>query len=406
MTVHEYIKNNWANTTKRADASEKTLFKLPKPYTTPCASSLFINFFYWDTYFANLGLMLDGMEEQAENNLDTMKFFIDFLGYVPNADHLITRTQPPVFTRGVWDYYQLKGDKAVIEKYVSSIIRELSFFESDRKTECGLNAYGNCETNFGKEWYYEEFDRRLQYTESEKQIEKFEFVDNLLAIAESGWDFNPRFKVPGNRFASTSFAHLDLNCLLYDAEVKLSQMLTIIGRAEEAEVYAKKAEDRRDLINKYMRDEETGIYLDYNFKTGKLSETLSAASFYPYALGISTDAESVVKVLEGLDLPYGISACEYKGEDVKYYQWDYPSMWPTNAYFAYEALKNAGLQEKAVYVRDKYISTVEKVFEETGELWEKYDAQNGVVSITPEYETPDMMGWTAGIYEYFCNERK
>ena len=47
MTVHEYIKANWANTTKHADVSEKTLFKLPKPYTTPCASSLFINFFYF-----------------------------------------------------------------------------------------------------------------------------------------------------------------------------------------------------------------------------------------------------------------------------------------------------------------------------------------------------------------------
>lgn len=35
-------------------------------------------------------------------------------------------------------------------------------------------------------------------------------------------------------------------------------------------------------------------------------------------------------------------------------------------------------------------------------LWEKYDASVGVVSVTKEYKTPEMMGWTAGVYLYLC----
>lgn len=404
MTVQEYIKSNWLKAVRSTATNQgKSPFNIPKPYTTPCVSQLFINFFYWDTYFANLGLMIDGHEEQAENNLDAMKFFIDFLGYVPNADHLITRTQPPLFTRGVYDYYIHKGDTAFIEKYISSIIRELSYFEADRTTPCGLSAYGNNETKFGKLWYYDEFNRRLNFTEDELKIDKFEFVDNLLAIAESGWDFNPRFRVKGNRFATTSFAHLDLNCLLFDAEKKASEMLKLIGRYEESELFSAKAGKRQGLINELMLDKDTGIYYDYNYMENNLSVTLSAASFYPYALGISSDKSGAKKVLDVLDLEFGISACQYRGEDEKYFQWDYPSMWPSNQYFAYLAMKNTNQAQYAESVKNKYISTIERVFDETGELWEKYDAEHGAVSITPEYETPEMMGWTAGVFEYFKN---
>ena len=38
-------------------------------------------------------------------------------------------------------------------------------------------------------------------------------------------------------------------------------------------------------------------------------------------------------------------------------------------------------------------------------FWEKYDASNGEVSVTNEYQTPTMMGWTAGVYEYFLNKK-
>ena len=41
---------------------------------------------------------------------------------------------------------------------------------------------------------------------------------------------------------------------------------------------------------------------------------------------------------------------------------------------------------------------VEKVFEETGNLWEKYNVVEGNIKVKNEYEMPPMMGWSAGIY--------
>jgi hypothetical protein len=39
-------------------------------------------------------------------------------------------------------------------------------------------------------------------------------------------------------------------------------------------------------------------------------------------------------------------------------------------------------------------------------LWEKYDAVRGGMGVSTEYGTPEMMGWTAGVYVYFCEELK
>ncbi len=249
-TTREYINENWGNTIRYPDTdSDGSWFKMPVSYTTPCMNTLFKNFFYWDTYFANLGLMADGYEEQAKNNLITMSHFIKILGFVPNADHIITRSQPPLFARGVYDYYRKTGDIGFVRESLFAIEKEFDFFQSDRMTKIGLNAYGNNELNFGKKWYYSEFDRRLGgYTDDERKIPDNELIDGLLAIAESGWDFNPRFKKNGNRFAAGDFVHLDLNCILFDAEVKAAEWFARNGEKEKSEKYREKALNRKNLI--------------------------------------------------------------------------------------------------------------------------------------------------------------
>lgn len=45
-------------------------------------------------------------------------------------------------------------------------------------------------------------------------------------------------------------------------------------------------------------------------------------------------------------------------------------------------------------------------FEKTGVIWEKYDGRDGKVAVTDEYETPEMLGWSAGVYRYFVEEMK
>ena len=404
--VTEYIKQNWENSVHTPDEQSRGIVKMPKPYSVPCANikDVFSDFYYWDTYFANLGFMLDGKAEQAENNLDVMAYFIRNLGYVPNANHLLDRSQPPLFTRGVWDLYEFTGEKRVIEKYLGEIIKEYNFFKYDRNTCIGLNQHGTNGTKSNLLSQYEWLANRIGETR-ETTEEQIEFVTDLMCIAESGWDFNPRFHTAEKKFAPREFAHLELNCLLYDVEQKISQMFEILEDKKWADVFRGFAKERKEKMEHYMLDKESGIFYDYNFEKDCFSSVTSCASLYPFAMGLSDDQEAAKKVLEKLELPYGIAACEYRGEDVEYLQWDYPSMWPSNVYFAYVGLKRIGLDEDANRIADKYIQTVERCFEQTGALWEKYDAKNGIVSVTREYETPEMMGWTAGVYRFLEENR-
>lgn len=75
-------------------------------------------------------------------------------------------------------------------------------------------------------------------------------------------------------------------------------------------------------------------------------------------------------------------------------------MWPPVIYFTFSALVNLGLFSDAKRIAEKYVRTVDENFATTGQLWEKYDAVSGGIGQSAEYETPAMLGWTAGVYAY------
>ena len=405
--VTNYIKENWAGSIHTPDEQSRGIIKMPRPYSVPCANikDVFSDFYYWDTYFENLGLMLDGKAGQAENNLDIMAYFIKHLGYMPNANHLIDRSQPPLFTRGVYDLYQHVKDTKILRKYIKEILREYRFFKFDRGTELGLQQHG---THSSRAILLEQYEALCDRVgESRETIdEQIELARDFLSIAESGWDFNPRFDTKEKRFAVRDFVHLDLNCLLYDVERKIAEILRLLGDCEQSKIYDEYADERKAKMEEYMLDKESGIFFDYNFKNNEFSSVVSCASLYPFAVGLSDDKEVAREVLSRLELPHGLAACEYRGQDAQYLQWDYPSMWPSNVYFAYVGLKRVGLIEEGERIANKYLNTVEQCFEQTGSLWEKYDAKQGVVSVTQEYETPEMMGWTAGVYRFLEEDMK
>ena len=398
--VLDYIVSNWAKTIRRPDDVIHGNIRIPFPFTVPDAEDTFTDFYYWDTYFHNIGLILSGREEQAENNLDVMKFFVGLLGYVPNANHITDRSQPPLFTRGVFDLYKTTGDKAVILRYIDALLKEHDFFVTKRTLPCGLCAYSTAMTDdelLGNTWLFD----RVGEPVPEKREDVIRMTRNLFAIAESGWDFNPRFDTPEGRFRADEFIHLDLNCLLFDAERKISFMLREIGRNDDADAMAELASERKELIEKYLHDPVSGLYLDYNFVREEFSSVVSAVSFYPYFSGISNDFEGALKVLSRLELPHGVATCEER-PGAAYLQWDFPAMWPSNVYFTVAALESAGLPDDARRIAYKYVGTATRVFEKTGCLWEKYDALTAEVSVTNEYRTPKMLGWTAGVYQFMC----
>ena len=155
-------------------------------------------------------------------------------------------------------------------------------------------------------------------------------------------------------------------------------------------------------MQRYFMDKD-GLYHDYNFITQERSTLITGASMTPYAFGVSDDKQACLTAFSALELPYGVAVGDKQTDSG--FQWAYPNMWAPITYWIYQALKKVGAEEESRRVVDKYRKTVEKLFDETGVLWEKYNALEGKIA-NSEYSAPPMMGWTAGVYRYFSEQIK
>ncbi len=395
--VLQYIKTHWEKTIKPANRLA------PFPFNSPSETEHYVDFYYWDLYFINKGLLLTGLDAQAENNLKDMDYFVKKYGYVPNSDILLNRSQPPVFTLAVWDLYEYRKDKKVLETYIPSLLEEHEFFIKNRNTPYGLGAFGSSATDEEIMEHYEDLSSRvLEYSDDPK--EQYQIGKDILAIAESGLDFNLRFRTKDSKIAAHEFLHLDLNSWLYAVEDRLGEMLSLLGREEESKEFHSMKEARKKKMEEYFFDERKGIYLDYNFVTKEHSSLITAVSLYPFALGVSNEKERAFRVLPYLEMAKGLS-CAEKHPGPVFYQWDYPTMWGETTLMAYLALKNVGALKEAQRIKEKYMETIERQFLKTGRLWEKYNALDGSI-MNVEYVAPPFMGWTAAAYQIFANEKE
>lgn len=393
--VREYISQNWPNTF-HLPKEMKGDFTVPKPYVSPSIGGRYTDLYYWDVYFTNLGLLEDGFYQQVENNLDNMAWFIDVLGYIPNANTLPEHSQPPLFCSAVYDYYAHTNETRIIHKFMPYILKEYEFWQTQRQAPFGLTRFfTNADENV-KMLYYKHLCERVFETR-ESTEEQLALAEDIISVAESGADFHMRFSTQRSKIDASSFLHLDANCFLYEMENKIAEMLTVIK--QDTRLFSKRAKQRKQRIKRYFYDKRQNLYLDYNFVDKTFSSVISAVSLYPYAFGISKDKKGLQKALKTLEYEHGIAFAPYRGEDV-YYQWDYPCMWPPVVCLAFRALNRLGLYEDANRIAEKYLRTVDGNFKATGRLWKKYDAVSGGIGQSTEYETPEMLGWTAGVYVY------
>ncbi|MBQ1943057.1 MAG: tRNA (guanosine(46)-N7)-methyltransferase TrmB [Clostridia bacterium] len=394
QVVEEYIKSHIMNTVRPPHGF------LAKPFTVPCENGGFNNFYYWDTYFTNLALYFTGNEEQAKNNLDNFASCVRHFGYIPNADHLTDRSQPPLFARGVRDYLHYTGDAQGAKEYLPYVIKELSFWEENRKKPSGLYGWGGGEEGEGLKAFYLYVCERLGVTPKTAREELFDQAKGFMAIAESGWDFTFRF---GRDFTAHEWAAVDLTALLADAWASVQEVAEAVGERELSQTAKEKKEQIIASLAKLKAPD--GTYRDKREKDGVFSDLFTAASLYPYAFGVTENKKTADRIISRLVAPCGVATGEDRGED-QYLQWDFPMLWPPLSLFGYFAAKNTGNDQIAAEISNKFRKTVENCFLKTGKLWEKYNMKTGEPGGSVEYQTPDMLGWTAGVYLFFLKESK
>lgn len=386
--INRYIIEGWQKTSRKQEWLGKSIHDdgslyLPYSYTVPCAENTFQHLFYWDTYFACRGLLISGLEKLVEGNARNFVYLINTYGFIPNSSQqkMLNRSQPPFLAMLISDYYDFTQDKKLLEEGLIAIEKELDFWYSKRTAENGLAHYDCNDTD---EVYIGAYNLYQKRTGIVLSGDKVYAGRNVFAEAESGWDFTGRFEGK-----CLEYNPVDLNCLLWFAEKFLAK------NGINSDKYTAKANLRENQMRKLMCNNE-GVWLDYCYTQNHKSPIKSCASFFPYFVGMEKNACGIDSLLNSLELEYGVQAAQKCAGN---FQWGASNGWACLQLVVVEGLDFVGRKADALRIAKKYVTLVEKCFNESGHLWEKYNVLEGTSNAIGEYGTPHMLGWSAGVYQ-------
>ncbi len=403
------------------------LIYLPHSYVFP--GGRFNEMYGWDSYFILLGLLRDGRLDLAKGMVDNFTFEIVNYGKVLNANrsYYLNRSQPPFYTRMALEVYYQTFDKAWLEGVFKASEKYYRYWtvKPHLTPETGLSRYfgsgeGPCPEVVGgevdetgsnhydvvREFYYNytkskrkdlPYDIRKYYkhnNKSKKAALKELFYTADRSMRESGFD-------PSDRFGPFSAGIIDynpvcLNTLLYMMEKDLAEMSAIFGRETESKKWISAYLKRKELINKYMWDDEEGMYFDYNFRKKRRSSYRFATTFYPLWAGIpdKEKAEKLAVNLTVFERPGGISTSD---NTTTKSQWDDPIGWAPIQIIVTHALEKYGYEKEAQRVAVKWCSTVLGEFRKYKTIFEKYDVNKCSydVDLGAGYRSNEIgFGWT------------
>ena len=401
--VRDYISSSWDSTVRYNPESDGTLLGLPYPYTVPCPEGTFQEMYYWDTFFTNEGLIKDGRVDLALGNVENVMYMVEEYGFMPNGSRTwyLNRSQPPYLAWMVESVFEAVGDTLWLARAYDVIAREYDFWVTERKTHAGLSAYSSSADDALAEEFVNTASIRLRHdfvSDCASREDLLKMGRHFAAEAESGWDFNPRYLR-----RCEDFCPVDLNANLYYYERLMEKYSDMLGR-DDASVWRQRAQQRKCLIYRYMKDDD-GLFYDYDHVNGKRSDVVSAAVFNLLAAGVleQEDAWRLVSLsLDKLECRHGLVMCG-EGEYGHDYQWSWPYGWAPGAYMAVRGLENYGLRTDAIRLAEKYVDAICRIYGRTGTLWEKYDVTEIFADVDAEYETPQMLGWSAGTFVYLAD---
>jgi alpha,alpha-trehalase len=221
------------------------------------------------------------------------------------------------------------------------------------------------------------------------------------AMRESGFD-------PTNRFGPFAvdilhYAPVCLNTLLCQMARDIARVHQILGHPILSGHWDQRAHEHRLVINRYLWDAESGLYLDYNVQTRQRRNYPFLTSFYPLWAGIASpdQAARVVEHLPEFERAGGLRTSTTTTGS----QWDAPFGWAPLHLIVIEGLRRYGYERDATRLSKKFVGMVAREFARTGELYEKYDVERCSADLSGEllfgYVTNETgFGWTNGVVQH------
>ena len=407
-----------------ASLREQGLLYLPEPYVVP--GGRFNEMYGWDSYFIQVGLLRDGELSVAKDMGDNFLYEIRNYGKILNANrtYYLTRSQPPFLTEMILAVYRRTHDRRWLQEAWPAIESYYRYWTTDPHltAETGLSRYydsgdgpapevvsaerdqrGRTHYELVKEYYrthtVPDYDLSQYYNQKTGQLTPL-FYKGDRSMRESGFD-------PSNRFGpfNVDIIHYNpvcLNSLLYVMERDSAGIMAILGHKSDAATWRKRAEERKEKINRLMWDPGDGLYYDYNFTTRKIRRYRFLTTFYPLWAGIATP-EQAARVESNLKLFEHAGGLE-TSTNPSGSQWDAPFGWAPLEMLAVEGLRRYGFERDADRITGRFLSMVLEQFIEHHTIVEKYDVVRRSIDVSVSigfgYRSNEIgFGWTNAAFE-------
>jgi alpha,alpha-trehalase len=424
------------------------LLYLPNRYVVP--GGRFNEMYGWDSYFILLGLVHDGRNELARGMVENFFFEIENYGAILNANrtYFFTRSQPPFLSSMIREVYEHPAagtqlDKQWLARAYGYAQRDYALWTSPEHLagKTGLARYhdlgaGPVPEMADDSTYYPDVIRWLlahpkahpEYlvasTAQPSQTDtaalaktscdiaaskvcaqavvdghrlSAAFYASDRAMRESGFDTSFRF---GPFSGSTSdYAPVCLNSLLYKYEKDMAYLAKTLGRTAEAATWERRAAARKDAIDRYLWDADQGLYMDYNYVTGKRSTYHFISTFYPlWADAASPDQAAAVHAhLALFERPGGMATSDVASG----VQWDMPFGWAPINWLSIAGMDRYGFHDDAVRLSQEFSRSVLDNFLHDGTIREKYNVAEATanVKVAAGYKANVVgFGWTNAVY--------
>lgn len=411
QSLREHIDGLWPVLTRTTDSAAKwdSLLPLPKPYVVP--GGRFREVYYWDSYFTMLGLAESGHWDKIEDMVANFAYEIDTWGHIPNGNrtYYLSRSQPPFFSLMV--ELLAKHDSDALKKYLPQMEKEHAYWMD------GQDALQNGEANkrvvklndgalLNRYWDDKDTPRPESWLDdvntakSNPNRPATEIYRDLRSAAASGWDFSSRWMDDPQKLSTirtTSIVPVDLNALMFKMEKIIASASKAAGNEAKATRYDTLASERQKAMEHYLWNDKEGWYADYDLKTHKVRNQLTAAALFPlYVNAASNDrAAKMATATESRLLKAGGIATTTINSGQ---QWDSPNGWAPLQWVATEGLQNYGKDKIAMDVSWRFLTNVQHTYDSQQKLVEKYDiTSTGTGGGGGEYPLQDGFGWSNGV---------
>ncbi|MDK9362571.1 alpha,alpha-trehalase [Lelliottia wanjuensis] len=411
QSLREHIDGLWPVLTRTTDKADKwdSLLPLPKPYVVP--GGRFREVYYWDSYFTMLGLAESDHWDKISDMVANFGYELDNFGHIPNGNrsYYLSRSQPPFFALMV--ELLATHDKDALKTYLPQMEKEYSYWMEGVETlqpgqankrvvklDDGsiLNRYWDDRDTPRPESWLDD----VNTAKNNPNRPATEIYRDLRSAAASGWDFSSRWMDDPQKLGTirtTSIVPVDLNALLFKMEKLLAKASQDAGDTERANRYETLASARQKAIESHLWNDKEGWYADYDLKSKKVRNQLTAAALFPLYVNAASKerADKVASATASRLLkPGGVTTTTINSGQ----QWDAPNGWAPLQWVAAEGLQNYGHKKVAMDVTWRFLTNVQHTYDREQKLVEKYDVSTtGTGGGGGEYPLQDGFGWTNGV---------